>query len=81
MNKWVSSHVLVPPHKHVLTPFAYARAHIHTQVWEEYKVGGACRWLWLLCYLLPRMPPYLSQYFVDQVAAFLHDHFPGEQGA
>mmetsp|Transcript_4222 Transcript_4222/g.6524 ORF Transcript_4222/g.6524 Transcript_4222/m.6524 type:complete len:423 (+) Transcript_4222:2303-3571(+) len=51
------------------------------QVWTEYKVGGASRWIWFVVYLAPIMPPYLTQYFCDQVTAILKDHFLGDQGA
>jgi hypothetical protein len=44
------------------------------QCWHEYKVGGLGRW----CFFLPfdgwEQPPAVSQFFVDQVAAFVQHH-------
>lgn len=44
--------------------------------WREYLDGGAGRWLWFVPYLASVCPPAMAQYFHDQLAAFLHDHFP-----
>jgi len=51
------------------------------EVWEEYLHGGAERWIWLIPLLVSICPPELSQYFCDQVSAFVQDHFPGVEGA
>jgi hypothetical protein len=44
------------------------------QCWDEYKVGGLGRW----CFFLPfdgwGQPPAVSQFFCDQVAAFVKHH-------
>ena len=45
-----------------------------TSCWEEYVRGGSERWIWLLALLSVICPPKLTQYFQDQVAAFLRDH-------
>jgi len=47
--------------------------------WDEYKQGGAGRWIWLLCVMLPWMPKDALEFFHDQLDAFLHDHFPDVQ--
>ena len=44
--------------------------------WEEYIQGGAGKWAWFLCLMLPSMPLKQATFFHDQVAAFLRDHFP-----
>eukprot|EP00300_Choanocystis_sp_HF-7_P010906 c17209_g1_i2.p1 GENE.c17209_g1_i2~~c17209_g1_i2.p1 ORF type:complete len:409 (+),score=80.82 c17209_g1_i2:53-1279(+) len=48
-------------------------------VWREYKLGGAGRWIWFACVLPSMCPVNLSQYFCDQVAAFVADHFPDDE--
>ena len=50
------------------------------QVWEEYKIGGVCRWIWFLCLMLPKYNPHFTQFFCDSLSAFLEDHFPGDDG-
>ncbi len=42
--------------------------------WEEYRRGGAERWLWFLGLLQGMCPDVLVQRFHDQVLAFLLDH-------
>ena len=46
-------------------------------VWEEYKFGGAGRWVWFVCVLMPLLSgaPRLLQFFCDQLTEFLRDHF------
>ena len=41
---------------------------------EEYVAGGLGRWLWFLPVLNSMCPPKMTQYFHDQVLAFLNDH-------
>lgn len=45
-------------------------------IWTEYQRGGAGRWLWFVPYLASVCPPEMGQYFHDNTAAFLRDHFP-----
>ena len=40
----------------------------------EYVAGGAGRWLWFLPVLNAMCPPPMTQYFHDQLLAFLKDH-------
>lgn len=44
------------------------------QCWREYQYGGLERWIWLLIYLVKLCPVKMSQYFHDQVLAFVVDH-------
>mmetsp|Transcript_19736 Transcript_19736/g.62126 ORF Transcript_19736/g.62126 Transcript_19736/m.62126 type:complete len:367 (-) Transcript_19736:66-1166(-) len=44
--------------------------------WSEYLDGAAGRWLWFVPYLAKVCPPEMGQFFHDQLAAFLADHFP-----
>jgi hypothetical protein len=41
---------------------------------QEYVEGGLGRWLWFLPVLNSMCPPKMTQYFHDQVLAFLNDH-------
>lgn len=45
-------------------------------IWTEYQRGGAGRWLWFVPYLASVCPPQMGQFFHDNTAAFLKDHFP-----
>lgn len=46
------------------------------ECWVEYQRGGAGRWLWFVPYLCEVCPPVMNDFFRDQTAAFLKDHFP-----
>lgn len=41
---------------------------------HDYVTGGIERWIWLLLALSASCPPAVTQYFHDQVAAFVLDH-------
>eukprot|EP00455_Lapot_gusevi_P056644 TRINITY_DN9463_c0_g1_i1.p1 TRINITY_DN9463_c0_g1~~TRINITY_DN9463_c0_g1_i1.p1 ORF type:complete len:396 (-),score=40.23 TRINITY_DN9463_c0_g1_i1:61-1248(-) len=43
--------------------------------WKDYVDGGCERWIWLLLLLSGMCPPIMTQYFHDQVAAFVRDHY------
>ena len=42
--------------------------------WKEYQIGGVERWLWFLVWFLGQENLQFSQFFHDQIAAFMHDH-------
>ena len=42
--------------------------------WREYIHGGAERWVWLLAFLATLCPDKMTQYFHDQLLAFMLDH-------
>jgi hypothetical protein len=42
--------------------------------WEEYVIGGLERWLFFLAYDGSEAPAEVSQYFCNQVLAFVKDH-------
>ena len=42
--------------------------------WNEYQIGGVERWLWFLVWFLGQENLQFSQFFHDQIAAFMHDH-------
>ena len=44
------------------------------QCWEDYKHGGAERWVWLLLLLATMCPDSMVQYFHDQLRDFIVDH-------
>lgn len=44
------------------------------QCHHDYVIGGTERWIWLLLALSASCPPPVTQYFHDQVAAFVLDH-------
>eukprot|EP00727_Mastigamoeba_balamuthi_P004819 m51a1_g14335 hypothetical protein (479) ;mRNA; f:139038-140625 len=44
------------------------------ECWDEYRSGGARRWVWLLAYLSATCPTRVVQFFQDQLSAFLVDH-------
>lgn len=44
------------------------------EVRREYVVGGLGRWVWLLAVVSTLCPEPMTQYFQDQVEAFLNDH-------
>lgn len=51
-------------------------------VWTEYTAGGLGRFVWMLGIMIGGgMPVAADQYFVDQVAAFAHDHGFSAQNA
>jgi hypothetical protein len=52
-----------------------AEAFTFDQCWVEYCQGGAGRWIWFVAYLVEALPCEMGQWFHDQLAAFLHDHF------
>ena len=49
------------------------------QCWREYVSGGVERWVWLLALLASMCPPAMTQYFQDQLAAFVRDHGVGPE--
>ncbi|CAE8600265.1 unnamed protein product [Polarella glacialis] len=55
---------------------AEASAYSLEMCWSDYVAGGAGRWLWFVPYLAKVCPAKVAQYFNDQTAAFLTDHFP-----
>eukprot|EP01033_Poteriospumella_lacustris_P012888 gene12888-9219_t len=50
------------------------RAYSFEQCWKDYVRGGTQRWVWLFCLITSICPAIVSQYFHDQLAAFLEDH-------
>jgi len=44
------------------------------ECWDEYIAGGCERWVWLLALISGMCPDALTQYFHDQLAAFMTDH-------
>lgn len=50
------------------------RAYSFEQCWRDYVSGGCGRWVWLLCLLSALCPAPMTQYFQDQLAAFMKDH-------
>eukprot|EP00434_Breviolum_minutum_P005308 symbB.v1.2.004681.t1/scaffold271.1/size245249/4 len=44
------------------------------QCWKEYILGGAGKWVWFMPLLAQSCPPKMTQYFHDQVLAFLRCH-------
>jgi hypothetical protein len=44
------------------------------QCWSDYVRGGVQRWVWLFCLITSICPEVVSQYFHDQLAAFMEDH-------
>lgn len=44
------------------------------QCWADYVKGGTQRWVWLFCLITSICPVVVSQFFHDQLAAFLEDH-------
>lgn len=56
-----------------LSPAALASYSLE-QCWGEYVAGGLGRWIWFLPILDSMCPPKMTQYFNDQVQAFIVDH-------
>lgn len=50
------------------------RAYSFDQCWKDYVRGGTQRWVWLFCLITSICPAVVSQYFHDQLAAFVEDH-------
>lgn len=44
------------------------------ECWDEYVAGGVGRWMWMLPLLASFCPPKATQFFLDQVSAFLRAH-------
>ena len=42
--------------------------------YNEYVMGGICRWVWMLPLLANMCPTIVTQYFHDQVYEFIKDH-------
>jgi hypothetical protein len=60
-----------PPHAPLSHPHPQ---YTWEQCWDEYTLGGAEKWIWLLALLSSMLPDPVMQFFHDQVEAFARDH-------